>query len=129
MRAPSRRRRPERGESLVEVVVSTLLLAVGALALVGGLAWGERARGRALEEGLARAAAVSWLESWRASHWEPGSRAGSESPLWGGRAGRLEWAVAPAGACLEQAVVTATPATGAPVTIESRRFGEDACDE
>lgn len=118
-----------RGESLVEVVVATLLLAVGALALAGGLAFGERARGRALEESLALAAATSWIEAWRASPWDPVARSGLVEPLADGHAGRLEWATSPLGGCREEASVTVTPPRGGPVALVTRRYGEAACEE
>lgn len=49
----------EAGTTLVEVVVSLLLLGFGALALAASLVEGERMRGRALGATVARASAES----------------------------------------------------------------------
>lgn len=119
----------DRGETLVEVVVAILLLAIGALALVGGLAYGERARGRAIGEALALSAAVSWMEAWRASPAGPASRAASEPLAWGARSGRLDWLTRPIGSCREEAVVHARSESGTGVTLASRRFAGAACAE
>lgn len=119
--------RPDRGETLVEVVVALLLLAVGALALVGGIAYGERARDRAIGEALALSAAVSWMETWRASPVEATSGSGGESLTWGARTGWLAWSIRPIGACREEAVVRARSGAGAGATLVSRRFGGATC--
>lgn len=118
-----------RGESLAEVVVAVLLVSVGALALVAGLAYGEKMRGRALEDSLALSAAVSWIEAWRVSPPEPASGAGNETRAWGSRSGWLEWSTRPAGSCRQEAVVRAQAGSGTVVTLVSRRFLEDACAE
>lgn len=117
------------GETLVEVVVAILLLSVGAMALVAGLAYGERVRGRALDDSLALSAAVSWIEAWRVSPPEPASGAGNETPAWGSRSGWLEWSTRPAGSCRQEAVVRARADSGTVVTLASRRFLEGACAE
>lgn len=122
-------RRKSRGESLIEVVVAVLLVSVGALALVAGLAYGERMRGRALEDSLALWAAVSWIEAWRVSPMEPASGAGNEIRVWGSRSGWLEWSTRSAGSCREEAVVRARAGSGPVVTLASRRFLEGACAE
>ncbi len=122
-------RTKSRGESLAEVVVAVLLVSVGALALVAGLAYGERMRGRALEDSLALSAAISWIEAWRVSPMEPASHAGSQDLAWGSRSGRLEWSTRPAGSCRQEAVVRARAGSGTVVTLATRRFLEDACAE
>lgn len=118
-----------RGETLIEVVVAILLLAIGAMALVAGLAYGEKMRGAALEDGLALSAAVTWIESWRASPADPVASAGSEARTWGTRSGWLEWSTRSAGSCREEAVVHARAGSGTIVTLASRRFVEGACAE
>lgn len=118
-----------RGESLVEVVVAVLLVSVGALALVAGLAYGERMRGRAIEDSLALSAAVSWIEAWRVSPVEPASGAGNEDRVWGSRSGWLEWTTRPVGSCRQEAVVRAKAGSGTVVTLASRRFLEGPCAE
>lgn len=123
------RRPTERGETLAEVVVAILLLSIGAMALVAGLAYGESMRGRALEDSLALSAAASWIEAWRVSPPEPVSGAGYQARAWGPRSGWLEWTTRPAGSCRQEAVVRARAGSGTVVTLASRRFLEGACAE
>ncbi|HUP19394.1 MAG TPA: prepilin-type N-terminal cleavage/methylation domain-containing protein [Gemmatimonadota bacterium] len=122
------RRRGAAGVTLVEVVVALLLLAVGALALAGGIASSERARRSALAEGLALSAAEGWLEAWRATPWDSLAATGDEPLEWGPWEGRLEWSVTPLGPCLAEAAVAAVVLQRR-VALATRRFreGESGC--
>jgi len=115
------------GVTLLEVVIALVLLAVGALALAGGIAASERARRSALAGGLALAAAEGWLEAWRASVWGEVAAAGSAPFAHGGWEGRLEWTVTPLGPCLAEASVTAT-LSGRRTRLVTRRFREASPD-
>lgn len=111
------------GVTLIEVVVALLLLAVGALALAGGIASSERARRGALAEGLALAVAEAWLESWRVAPWDPVAATGDRALAWGAWEGRLEWTVTPLGPCLAEGVVEAR-VQDRRVALVTRRFRE-----
>ena len=112
-----------RGESLVEVVVALLLLAVGALAVAAGIGHAQRARGIAQSTGIALAAAEGWLEAWRASP-------AAATVSWGSWNAALEWETAPVGPCVESARVTVTTAGVPLVRLSSRRQipGAGSCD-
>jgi Tfp pilus assembly protein PilV len=104
----------ERGESLVEVVVALLLLAVGALALAGGIGQAQRARGMVASSGVALAAAEAWLESWRAGP-ARGDGSGRSAIASGAWRGTLEWETGALPDCVESARVSVLPADiGAP---------------
>ena len=109
-----------RGESLVEVVVALLILAVGALAVAAGIGHAQRARGIAQSTGIALAAAEGWLEAWRAAP-AAGSASGVEVVSWGSWNAALEWETASVGPCVESARVTVTTAGASPVRLSSRR--------
>lgn len=110
-----------RGETLVEVVVALLLLAVGALALAGAIGQAQKARAKAASSGFALAVAEGWLETWRAGP-PRGSASGSDSLRWGSWSAALEWRTSPSG-CLESAHVAVTPARGDSATrLSSRRI-------
>ena len=98
-----------RGESLVEVVVALLLLAVGALALAGGIGQAQKARRLAASSGLALAAAEAWLESWRAGP-ARGDGSGGGVIAWGAWRGTLAWRTGTLSDCVESASVSVTPA-------------------
>jgi Tfp pilus assembly protein PilV len=98
-----------RGESLVEVVVALLLLAVGALALAGGIGQAQKARRLAASSGLALAAAEAWLESWRAGP-SKGDDSGEGVIAWGAWRGTLEWETGALPDCVESARVAVAPA-------------------
>lgn len=98
-----------RGESLVEVVVALLLLAVGALALAGGIGQAQKARRLAASSGLALAAAEAWLESWRAGP-ARGEGLGQSAIAWGAWRGTLEWETGALADCVESAHVSVAPA-------------------
>lgn len=98
----------EHGESLVEVVVALLLLAVGALALAGGIGQAQKARRMAASSGLALAAAEAWLERWRAGPAQ-GEGSGKETIAWGAWRGTLEWETAALADCVESGSVTVAP--------------------
>jgi Tfp pilus assembly protein PilV len=97
-----------RGESLVEVVVALLLLAVGALALAGGIGQAQKARRLAASSGLALAAAEDWLERWRAGPAQ-GAGSGESAIAWGAWRGTLEWETAALGDCVESGSVSVAP--------------------
>ena len=98
-----------RGESLVEVVVALLLLAVGAIALAGGIGQAQKARRLAGSSGLALAAAEGWLESWRAGP-ARGDGSGGAAVAWGSWRGTLAWETGAQPDCVESASVTVSPA-------------------
>lgn len=98
-----------RGESLVEVVVALLLLAVGALALAGGIGQAQKARRLAASSGLALAAAEGWLEGWRAGP-ALGDASGESGVVWGAWRGTLGWETAAHPECVESARVSVAPA-------------------
>jgi Tfp pilus assembly protein PilV len=98
-----------RGESLVEVVVALVLLAVGAIALAGGIGQAQKARRLAASSGLALAAAEAWLEIWRAGP-ARGDGSGGEAVAWGAWRASLAWATGALPDCLESATVSVTPA-------------------
>lgn len=98
-----------RGESLVEVVVALLLLAVGALALAGGIAQAQKARRLAASSGLALAAAEAWLELWRAGP-ARGDGSGTGAIAWGTWRGTLAWETGARPDCVESASVSVAPA-------------------
>jgi Tfp pilus assembly protein PilV len=98
-----------RGESLVEVVVALLLLAVGALALAGGIGQAQEARRLAASSGLALAAAEAWLERWQAGP-ERGDGAGEDVIAWGAWRGTLAWETGALPDCVEAATVSVAPA-------------------
>jgi hypothetical protein len=112
-----------RGETLVEVVVSLLLLTVGALALAAGIGEAQRARRLAASAGLALAAAEGWLEEWRPGPLR-GDASGRSTIGWGVWEGDLEWETAELPGCLEAARVRVASARGEPAaaTLASRRF-------
>ena len=119
-----------RGESLIEVVVALLLLAVGALALAGGIGQAQKARRLAASSGLALAAAEAWLEGWRAG---PARGAGSGESLiaWGAWRGTLAWETGALPDCVEAASVTVAPAgMGISAALSSLRTvsGPVGCD-
>ena len=118
----------ERGETLVEIAVGILLLAAGALALAGGLAYGENARGRSTGDLLALSAAVSWLESWRVAPPASNPASGSEAVSWGARSGEIDWSTRRVGTCREEAIVRARAEPGAYVTIVTRRYRDIFCE-
>lgn len=99
----------ERGESLVEVVVALLLLAVGALALAAGIGQAQEARRMAASSGVALAVAETWLESWRAgpTRGDGSGRSGVASGAW---RGTLEWETGALADCVESARVSVSPA-------------------
>ena len=110
-----------RGETLVEVVVALLLLAVGALALAGAIGQAQKARAKATSSGLALAAAEGWLEAWRAGP-PRGLASGADSLRWGSWRATLEWETSESG-CLESARVAVAPARGDSATrLSSRRI-------
>ncbi|HET6361984.1 MAG TPA: hypothetical protein VFH11_08000 [Gemmatimonadota bacterium] len=94
-----------RGESLVEVVVALLLLAVGALALAGGIGQAQKARRLAASSGLALAAAETWLEIWRVGP-ARGDGAGEAAIAWGTWRGTLAWETGAQADCVESASVS-----------------------
>ncbi len=98
-----------RGESLIEVVVSLLLLAVGALALAGGIGQAQKARRLAASSGLALAAAEAWLENWRAGP-ARGDGSGESAVVWGPWHGTLSWETGALPDCVESARVSVAPA-------------------
>lgn len=98
-----------RGESLVEVVVALLLLAVGALALAGAIGQAQRARRLAASSGLAVAAAEAWLEIWRAGP-ARGDGSGGGPIAWGAWRGTLAWETGTLPDCVESASVSVAPA-------------------
>lgn len=100
-----------RGESLVEVVVALLLLAVGALALAGGIGQAQKAGRLAASSGLALAAAEAWLERWRAGP-ARGDGSGNTAIAWGAWRGTLEWETAALPDCVESADVSVAPMDG-----------------
>lgn len=112
------------GMTLLEVMIALLLLTVGAIALAAGIAASERARRGALADGLALAAAESWLEAWRASPWSDAGGAGGEDVAWGPWVGRLEWRVSLPGACLAEARVEVRVGADGAAALASRRFRE-----
>lgn len=113
-----------RGATLVEVVLSLLLLTVGALALAGGVVSGERARRAAVARGFALAAAESWLETWRAGGWaEEGQGAGAIE--WMLRSSEIRWRTTRPAACLAEARVEVA-AAGTPIVLATRRYREGA---
>ena len=110
-----------RGETLVEVVVALLLLAVGALALAGAIGQAQKARAKAASSGLALAAAEGWLEAWRAGP-PRGPASGADSLRWGSWRAALQWETSESG-CLESARVAVAPAGGDSATrLSSRRL-------
>ncbi|MGH7557948.1 MAG: hypothetical protein ACREMD_09300 [Gemmatimonadota bacterium] len=115
------------GASLLEVVVAVLLLGVGALALVGSIAYALRARELSVSTALAAVAAEAWIERWRGQTWQ-GEGGGSTAVAWGARRGSLEWALEDVGACLQEARVTAVAGRGegVRVVVATRRFREGA---
>ena len=98
-----------RGESLIEVVVALLLLAVGALALAGGIGQAQKARRLAASSGLALAAAEAWLEGWRAGP-ARGDGSGESAIAWGAWRGTLGWETGALPDCVESARVSVAPA-------------------
>lgn len=98
-----------RGESLVEVVVSLLLLTLGALAVAGGIAQAQKARRLAASSGLALAAAEGWLETWRAGP-ARGDGSGTNAIALGPWRGTLEWETGALPDCVESAGVSVVPA-------------------
>jgi Tfp pilus assembly protein PilV len=110
-----------RGETLVEVVVALLLLAVGALALAGSIGQAQKARAKAASSGLALAAAEGWLEAWRAGP-QRGRASGADFLEWGSWRAVLEWETSDSG-CQESARVAVAPARGDSATrLSSRRI-------
>jgi len=99
----------ERGESLVEVVVALLLLAVGALALAGGIGQAQKARRMAASSGVALAVAETWLESWRAGP-ARGDGSGQSTIASGAWRGTLKWETGALADCVESARVSVLPA-------------------
>lgn len=98
-----------RGESLIEVVVSLLLLTVGALALAGGIGQAQKARRLAASSGLALAAAEAWLERWRVGPVR-GDGSGADQVTWGAWRATLSWETGALPDCLESARVSVAPA-------------------
>jgi Tfp pilus assembly protein PilV len=111
------------GETLVEVVVALLVLAVGALALASGIGQAQRARRLAASSGLALAAAEAWLEMWRAGP-ARGSASGAGSIFWGVWQLDLEWQTESPSDCVESAHVSVASASGeaTEARLSSRRF-------
>jgi Tfp pilus assembly protein PilV len=112
-----------RGETLVEVVVSILLLTVGALALAAGIGQAQKARRVAASSGLALAAAEAWLEEWRPGP-PRGTAAGGASIAWGVWEGDLAWETESRPGCVEAAWVRVSATRGEPavIALSSRRF-------
>ena len=114
------------GTTLIEVVVATLLLAIGALALAGGIAHAERARRASTSLGLSVAAAVSALESWRGGVWRAGPSVSADTVLVGRRRVAVTLRLRPVGECLAEAIVEAgvVPAAVRTVRLATLRFSE-----
>ena len=115
------------GTTLIEVVVATLLLAIGALAMAGGIAHAERARRTSTSLGLSVAAAVSTLEQWRGRAWNAGPSARTDTVLMGRRRVAVTLRLRPLSACLAEAIVEAgvVPAGGRTARLATLRFRED----
>jgi type II secretory pathway component PulJ len=113
-----------RGETLVEVVLALVLLAVGGLALAGGIAGSQRARAAASSSALALSAAEGWLEAWRVAPLA-GPASGSETIELGTWEGELEWETEATGWCLETARVSVRAVRGAAgrADLSSARYG------
>lgn len=118
-----------RGETLVEVTISLLVLAVGAMALAAGITRAGVDRRHAQEAARSAIAAESWLERWRAGATSAGDNAGAGVVALENPAGRLLWRVERSSACvLEATVEAATDAGRVTARLASRRFVEgDAC--
>jgi Tfp pilus assembly protein PilV len=113
-----------RGVTLLEVVISLVLLTVGAFALAAGIATGERARRAAVERGFALAVAEAWLETWRAGGW-PEDGQGSGGMSWSLWRTDVRWRTSQPGACLAEARVEAGSGRGA-VVLVTRRYRQGA---
>lgn len=120
-----------RGVSLVEVVVSLILLTVGALALAGGIGQAQKARRLAASSGLALAAAEAWLESWRVGP-ARGDGSGANQVNWGAWRGTLSWETGTRLDCVESARVIVAPAeaSASAASLSSLRVvtGPEGCD-
>ncbi|MDX1622713.1 MAG: hypothetical protein R3199_01875 [Gemmatimonadota bacterium] len=121
--------RREAGTTLVEVVVSLLLLGFGALALAASLLEAERTRGWALGATAAQAGAETWTERWRLG--DPASGSGSVAAGPGPWSPSIEWSSRSVGPCLVEARVRATAGRSAigSALLVTRLFRGEGCAE
>ena len=112
-----------RGETLVEVTISLLLLAVGAMALAAGITRAKIDRRAAHEAGRSVIAAESWLERWRVGATPAGRGTGAGVEAISDPPGRLRWSVErPAGCLLEATVEVEAEGRGVVARLVTRRF-------
>lgn len=112
-----------RGETLVEVTISLLLLAVGAMALAAGITRAGIDRRTAREASRVTIAAESWLERWRVGATSAGNDTGTGVEALSDPPGELRWSVERSSACLLEATVAVeTEGRGVVARLVTRRF-------
>lgn len=118
-----------RGETLVEVMISLLVLAVGAMALAAGITRAAIDRRHAWDAARSAIAAESWLERWRLGATSVGDETGAGDVLLVNPPGRLLWRVERSSSCVLAATVEVVRnADRDTVRLASRRFvKEDGC--